>query len=55
MRDLYTASDKEVLLAIPFFVMAGAIMTDTGGGADLPPRQRRISKTYCKSDNSRIV
>ena len=28
VRDLYTASDKEVLLAIPFFVMAGAIMTE---------------------------
>lgn len=28
VRDMYKASDKEVLLAIPFFVMAGAIMTE---------------------------
>ncbi len=28
VKDLYKATDKEVLLAIPFFVMAGAIMTE---------------------------
>jgi C4-dicarboxylate transporter, DctM subunit len=28
VKDIYKATDKEVLLAIPFFVMAGAIMTE---------------------------
>ncbi len=28
VREIYKATDKEVLLAIPFFVMAGAIMTE---------------------------
>jgi len=28
VKDIYKASDKEVLLAIPFFVMAGAVMTE---------------------------
>jgi len=28
VKEIYKATDKEVLLAIPFFVMAGAIMTE---------------------------
>mgnify|MGYP002631984194 CR=1 FL=1 len=28
VKDIYKATDKEVLLAIPFFVMAGGIMTE---------------------------
>ena len=28
VKEMYKATDKEALLAIPFFVMAGALMTD---------------------------